>query len=206
MTLARTLAFGAVAAVFALTGCSMQTSTPASAALEVDAMAPDFTLTDLDGTEHTLSKYRGKIVVLEWFNPGCPFVVAAHGEGPLKDLASKHADDVVWLAVNSGAPGKQGHGVETNKKAAGEWKMEHPVLLDETGEVGKAYGATNTPQMVVIDAKGTVQYQGALDNAPLNEVKGDKRIPYTANAIAAVMKGEDPKPDQTKAWGCSVKY
>ena len=189
-----------------LAGCSVPTTPTAAAAVKVDQAAPDFTLTDLEGTAHTLSAYQGKTVVLEWFNPGCPFVVAAHDGGPLGDLAAKQSDDVVWLAINSGAPGKQGHGVEANKKAAGDWSMKHPILLDESGEVGKLYGATNTPQMVVIDAQGLVQYQGALDNAPLNEVKGKNRIPYTANAIAAVLKGENPEPDQTKAWGCSVKY
>ena len=84
--------------------------------------------------------------------------------------------------------------------------MSHPILLDEKGEVGKTYGATNTPQMVVIDGEGVVRYWGALDNAPRNDVKGAERIPYTANAIEAVLAGETPKPDKTKPWGCSVKY
>jgi peroxiredoxin len=186
-------------------GCSLQ-APPASAAIEVDAAAPDFTLPDLDGKRHTLSDHRGKTVVLEWFNPGCPFVVAAHEDGPLKDMAASQPDDVVWLAVNSGAPGKQGHGVDANRKAATDWSMKHPILLDESGAVGKQYGATNTPQMVVIDPEGVVQYQGALDNAPLNEAKGDERVAWTADAIAAVREGSDPKPDETKPWGCSVKY
>ncbi|MCA9570124.1 MAG: redoxin family protein [Myxococcales bacterium] len=187
-------------------GCS----TPSEAAqqVEVGAPAPDFTLTDLDGKSWTLSALKGKTVVLEWFNPGCPFVVAAHeGPGPLADLAGKQPDQVVWLAVNSGAPGKQGADPAENREATQKWNMGHPVLMDPTGEVGKTYGASNTPQMVVVDAKGTLAYYGALDNAPLNEVKGgESRIDYAANAIAAVVKGEKPEPARTKPYGCSVKY
>lgn len=189
-------------AVLSLFACS-QTSL---ASVEVGRPAPDFTLPDLDGKTVSLAAQLGKTVVLEWFNPGCPFVVKAHGEGPLADMASKQDADVVWLAINSGAPGKQGHGVEANRAAAEQWKMGHPILLDEKGEVGRAYGATNTPQMVVIDPKGTVAYAGALDNAPLGDVKGESLIPYTANAIAAVRSGAKVEPATTKAWGCGVKY
>jgi peroxiredoxin len=181
-------------------------SSPSLASAEVGAPAPTFTLPDLDGKPVSLASHLGKTVVLEWFNPGCPFVVAAHAEGPLADLASKQPEGVVWLAINSGAPGKQGHGVEVNRKAAADWKMSHPILIDEDGAVGRAYGATNTPQMVVIDPKGTVAYYGALDNAPLGDSKGAARAPWTADAITAVMAGEAPKPDRTKPWGCGVKY
>lgn len=183
-------------------------STPSVAASpEVGAPAPDFTLTDLDGTSWTLSELKGKTVVLEWFNPGCPFVVAAHEGGPLDDLAAKQPEGLVWLAVNSSAPGKQGAEKADNVKAAETWSMDHPILLDPTGSVGRLYDATNTPQMVVVDPQGKVAYYGALDNAPLNDVKGGgKHIPYTANAITAVLAGKTPKPARTKAYGCSVKY
>ncbi|MCB9673496.1 MAG: redoxin family protein [Alphaproteobacteria bacterium] len=189
-----------------LIACAGQTATASAATAEVGKPAPDFTLPDLDGKEVTLSSFKGKTVVLEWFNPGCPFVVAAHEGGPLEAMASKQPEGVVWLAVNSGAPGKQGHGVEANREAAAKWKIEHPILLDEKGTVGKQYGATNTPQMVVIDGEGVVQYWGALDNAPRNDSSGNKRVDYTGSAIQAVLAGETPKPDSTKPWGCSVKY
>ncbi|MCO4746884.1 MAG: redoxin family protein [Proteobacteria bacterium] len=172
------------------------------------ATAPNFELTDLDGTTHTLESLRGKVVVLEWFNPGCPFVVAAHDGGPLGDMASRWGDkEVVWLAVNSGAPGKQGHGLDVNREAAGTWNMGHPILLDESGEVGKLFGAKTTPQMVVIDPEGQIAYEGALDNAPRGEVKGGgDRVPYTDNALTNVVAGEAARPAQTTPWGCSVKY
>jgi peroxiredoxin len=172
----------------------------------IGSPAPAFSLSDLDGETWSLEALRGKTVVLEWFNPGCPFVVAAHEEGPLKDLAARSVgDDVVWLAINSGAPGKQGADPADNVAAREKWGMTHPVLLDPDGTVGKAYGAVNTPQLVVIDAKGTLQYWGALDNAPLNEARGERR-PWTADAIAKVKAGEKAKPAKTKPWGCSVKY
>jgi peroxiredoxin len=135
--------------------------------------APAFSLPDLDGKTVSLADFAGKTVVLEWFNPDCPFVKYAHGEGPLATLAAEQTKGgVVWIAINSGAAGKQGTGVERNREAAKEWKLEHPILLDEDGKVGHAYGATSTPHMFVIDAGGKLVYAGGLDNAPLGRVDG----------------------------------
>jgi len=176
--------------------------------VEVGQPAPDFTLTDLDGQEVTLSDHLGKTVVLEWFNPGCPFVVHAHGEGPLKDLAARHAEQgVVWLAINSGAPGKQGHGLELNREAAATWNMSHPVLLDEDGVVGRQYGAKTTPEMVVVAPDGLVAYHGALDNAPRGSVRGGgELIVYVDRALGSVAAGQPVATPKTKPYGCSVKY
>ncbi len=169
--------------------------------------APDFTLPDLDGNPVALSSLRGKIVVLEWFNPGCPFVRYAHGDGPLRDLAARHtANGVVWLAINSGARGKQGYGVEINREWREKWHMDYPVLIDEKGEVGRAYGATNTPHMFVIDARGSLVYRGALDNAPLGKVPAEGHRMYLSDALAAVAAGRPVEVAETKAYGCSVKY
>ena len=169
--------------------------------------APDFTLPDLDGTTHSLSAHRGKVVVLEWFNPGCPFVVAAHEDGPLKKMASTWSDkDVVWMAINSGAPGQQGHGVEVNREAASSWGIDHPILLDEDGEVGRAYGARTTPHMYVVDPNGTLVYAGALDNAPRNAVPKVGYTGFTEKALTAVTAGEPVQASQIQPWGCSVKY
>jgi peroxiredoxin len=168
--------------------------------------APEFRLNDLSGKEVALSSFKGKTVVIEWFNPGCPFVVYAHGEGPLTELAQKAtADGVVWLAINSGAPGKQGHGVETNKKAVGDWKIGYPVLLDETGAVGRLYGATTTPNMFVVDPAGTLVYAGALDNAPLGKAEGPVGN-YVSAALADVAAKRAVATPTTKPYGCSVKY
>lgn len=188
-------------------------ATPAAAEAthaEVGKPAPDFVLKDLDGNEVRLSSFKGKTVVLEWFNPGCPFVGNAHTKGSLKDAAKKHVKSgVVWLAINSAAPGKQGNGADTNRAGAKKFGMEYPILLDESGEVGKAYGATNTPHMYVIDGEGTLVYKGAIDNSPDGEGEsptGGKLIPYVDEALAALASGRTPTTTETKAYGCGVKY
>jgi len=174
----------------------------------VGKIAPDFQLTDTDGKTVKLSALRGKVVVLEWFNPDCPFVKQAHGEGALEDMAARWtAKGVVWLAVNSAAPAKQGYGRDRNAAARKEWSLAHPVLLDETGVAGKAYGATNTPHMYVIDKKGTLVYAGGLDNAPFGEVKGGGAVvPYAEQAIEATLAGKKVPLAETRAYGCGVKY
>jgi peroxiredoxin len=189
---------------------------PAAAKVEAPApttpttglgQAPDFTLKDLDGNQVSLSQFKGKIVVLEWFNPGCPFVQYAHDKGPLADMGeTKVKEGIVWLAINSGAAGKQGAGADANKKAAGEWNIKYPILLDETGEVGKAYGAKTTPHMYVIDAEGNLVYRGGLDNAPLGEVRGDSHINYVETALAAMAADKPIDTAETQPYGCSVKY
>lgn len=179
----------------------------AAATAAVGQPAPDFSLPAADGSTVKLSDYRGKRVVIEWFNPECPFVKAAHDGGPLKDLAARTtAQGFVWLAINSGAPGKQGHGAEVNRAAAEKWALKHPILLDETGAVGRAYGATNTPHMYLIDDKGVLVYRGALDNAPMGESQEGPRVGYFEDAIAALAGGQPIAQGETRAWGCSVKY
>lgn len=180
---------------------------PIQAEAQVGQAAPDFTLTDLDGNTHSLAALKGKTVVLEWFNPGCPYVVAAYEGGPMNDLIREYRErGVIWLTINSGAQGKQGHGVENNKAAASKWAMPQPVLLDESGTVGRAYGAKVTPHLYVIDPQGTLVYAGALDNAPRNEVPAAGHVAFTRNALDATLAGEPVKASKTQAWGCSVKY
>jgi peroxiredoxin len=172
--------------------------------------APDFTLEALDGSKVSLSSFKGKVVVLEWFNPKCPFVQRAHTKGSLAGAAKKHTDaGVVWLAVNSGAAGKQGHEVADNQAAVKEWSLGHPVLRDVAGEVGMTYGATNTPHMFVIDAAGTVVYAGAIDNSPDGEgasPTGGTLVKHVDAALADLAAGRPVATPLTKAYGCSVKY
>jgi peroxiredoxin len=177
---------------------------------EIGKPAPDFTLTDLAGKPVKLSQFKGKTIVLEWFNPGCPFVKKSHSVGSLVDTAKRHTKNgVVWLAINSGAVGKQGNELAMNVEAVKTWSLEHPVLRDETGVVGKAYGATNTPNMFVIDKKGVLVYSGAIDNSPDAEGKsptGDKLINYVDAAIEDLAAGRAVRTPTTKPYGCSVKY
>jgi peroxiredoxin len=181
------------------------TSPPAGAGKR--AAAPAFTLPDLDGKPVSLASFQGKTVVLEWFNPECPFVAYAHGEGPLKDMARQAtAGGVVWLSINSNAPGEQGHGPGINREAAKKWGMANPVLLDMDGAVGRAYGAKATPHMFVIAPAGDIVYRGALDDAPRGRAPSAGGVNYVEQALAAVAAGKDPDVRETAAYGCSVKY
>jgi peroxiredoxin len=179
-------------------------------AARMGAPAPDFELPDLDGKLVKLSSFRGKTVVLEWFNPGCPFVKASHTKGSLVDTASRHIKEgVVWLAINSGAPGKQGHGVEANRAGKEAFKLPHPVLLDETGTVGHAYGAAHTPHLFIVDPQGVLVYRGAIDNSPDAEGEspvGGKLINYVDAALGDLKAGKSVATAETEAYGCSVTY
>lgn len=185
-------------------------SAPAFAAAEVGKPAPDFTLHDVEGNAVKLSALKGKTVVLEWFNPECPYVKAAHTRGSLVDAAKRAKEKgVVWLAINSAGVGKQGAGREKNKAALTTFALEHPILLDVKGDVGHAYGATNTPHLFVIDDKGTLVYRGAVDNSPDGEgasPEGGALVSYVQAALDDLAAGRAVKTPETKAYGCSVKY
>lgn len=186
--------------------CSDSQATTAAVAT-IGAPAPGFTLPGLDGVSVSLSDYAGKTVVLEWFNPGCPFVKDVHGSGKMGEIAGEwSSDSVVWLAVNSGAPGKQGTGVEKNQEARESWGISYPVLLDESGTVGHSYGAKTTPHMYVIAPDGSLAYAGAFSNAPMGRVDGDTEVNFVSAALANLAAGEAVATPEAKPWGCSVKY
>ena len=163
--------------------------------------APDFTLPDLDGRAHSLSQYRGKLVVLEWTNPGCPYVQRHYASDTMEKLAKRYgAQGVVWVAANS---------THDNTPADTlSWKseqgFEYATLQDSSGELGKLYGARTTPHMFIIDAQGVLRYAGAIDDDP----NGDAATPvnYVGGAVKAVLAGASPDPSETKPYGCSVKY
>ncbi len=182
----------------------------AGAEAEVGKAAPDFKLKDLDGKEVSLSSFKGKTVVLEWFNPECPFVKKSHTKGSLKGLAGSLGEKgVVWLSINSGAPGKQGAGVEKSREGAEAHGVKNQILIDESGEVGKKYGATNTPHMYVIDETGKLVYAGAIDNSPDAEGESPtdgKLVNYVTEAVSALSEKRAIATASTKAYGCSVKY
>jgi thiol-disulfide isomerase/thioredoxin len=196
-----------------------QSAAPAGAQpADLGKPAPDFTLTDTEGTSHTLSALKGKTVILEWFNPGCPFVKAAHGSGGvLQGMAQRVARaDLVWLSINSGAPGKEGHGLDRNKAARGDFGMTNPVLLDESGTVGRAFGAARTPHLFIVDKAGLLVYRGGIDNAPMGTVDDDRprptgsnpgeRVNYVDRALEDLGAGRPVGLRDTPAYGCTVKY
>jgi peroxiredoxin len=186
------------------------TSAPTAAQAEVGKPAPDFTLKDYDGKSVHLADLRGKTVVLEWFNPDCPFVKASHTKGSLKGLAKRWTDKgVVWLAVDSSGPGKQGNAPDRVAAGKKTFEMDHPVLADESGAVGHLYGATNTPHVFVIDAQGVLAYKGAIDNSPDGEGEsptGGKLVNYADAALTALAAHQPVETRETKAYGCGVKY
>jgi peroxiredoxin len=179
---------------------------PADAPLE-GGQAPDFELTDLDGNTVSLASFRGKTVVLEWFNPGCPFVRYAYSKGPLKGMAERWRErGVVWLAINSGAPGKQGHGGEVNREAKRQWSMPQSILFDESGQVGRSYGAKTTPHMFIVDPEGKLAYAGAVDNSPFGKVPTGGVVNYVELALNSLLSDGEVEIRSTQSYGCSVKY
>mgnify|MGYP001330824380 CR=1 FL=1 len=169
---------------------------------QVGQPAPEFTLKDVDGKEHSLAALKGKLVVLEWFNPDCPYVKKHHQRAKtMKETAARFADkDVVWLAINSGAEGKQGAGPARNKQAREEYAITYPILLDMDGKVGRAYGATATPTMYVIDREGKLAYMGAIDDDKSPRKLGE--LNYVRRALEALLAGQPvPAPAATRAYG-----
>jgi peroxiredoxin len=176
-------------------------------AATIGQAAPDFRLTSTDGQLISLKQFLGKTVVIEWFNPDCPFVKVAHREGKLGSRAALHVENGgIWLGVNSGAAGRQGHGLERNKKARVQYKLAYPIVLDEDGQVGRLYGATRTPHIFVIDPKGILVYAGALDSTGGAGYGNGPMTDYLGDALKAIKAGTTLTSAKTKSWGCSVKY
>ncbi len=183
---------------------------PAAAEQANGQKATDFKLTDASGKTVQLSDYRGKTVVLEWNNPGCPFVQRHYESGNMqKTQAAAKAGGAVWLTINSGAPGKQGHmDAMTAKKWVGEQKATPAhYLLDPKGIVGKGYAAKTTPHIYIVDGQGTLRYQGGIDDKPAARIA---EIPSARNHVTAALgelkAGKPVSVAQTQPYGCSVKY
>jgi len=192
------------AAVFAATIIT------ALAAPQVGQPAPEFTLADSNGKSHKLSDFKGKLVVLEWLNHGCPFVVKHYGSGNMQKLQKEYTGkDVVWLSIVSSAPGKQGHmnPEDTNKTKEEKGSAATAILLDEDGTVGKLYDAKVTPELYVIDREGTLIYAGAIDSVKSTDaadVEGAKN--YVKQALDEALAGKPVSEPTITAYGCGIKY
>ncbi len=171
--------------------------------MKAEKKAPQFTLNSFDGKTVSLSDYRGKIVVLEWFNFECPFIRYHYDTvSTMVGLANKFKDkNVVWLAINSTSHTTP----EANNEFAQKHKLSYPILDDRDGKVGRAYGAKTTPHMFVIDAEGNIAYQGAIDNSPMGRVEGEA-INYVDKALAELTDGKPVSVVESKPYGCSVKF
>jgi peroxiredoxin len=176
----------------------------------VGTNAPDFSLTDSKGKTQSISQYKGKYVVLEWFNPDCPFVKKHYGSGNMQKLQEEFSKKgVVWLSIDSSAPGLEGHltADQANAKMT-EWKTKQTAfVLDPDGKAGQAYGAKNTPHMFVINPDGKIVYEGAIDSkasANPSDIAGATN--YVKVALEESLSGKTVSNANTKPYGCSVKY
>ena len=176
----------------------------------VGAAAPDFSLPDASGKTQSLSQYKGKYVVLEWFNPECPFVKKHYGSGNMQKLQGEYTGKgVVWLTIDSNAPGYEGNlSPEQAQKVMKDWNTKQTaLLLDPDGKVGRSYSARSTPHMFVINPEGKIIYEGAIDS---NGSASPADIPMSTNyvkvALNESMSGKPVSKDNTRPYGCSVKY
>lgn len=182
----------------------------AGAQIAAGSKAPAVKLKDTHDKQVSLDDYKGKIVVLEWINFDCPFVKKHYDSGNMQKLQKTYTDKgVVWLTINSSAPGRQGNydSKKVNELLAEKKATPTAYLFDSTGEVGKAYGAKTTPHMFVIDKKGNVVYAGAIDDHPNvdpAEISGSKN--YVQQALDETLAGKQVTTAATKSYGCSVKY
>jgi peroxiredoxin len=195
-----------------LIGCSslIAASLFAADSPAVGSGAPEFSLPDAKGKTHSLAEYKGKYVVLEWFNPECPFVKKHYGSGNMQKLQQEFTDKgVVWLTIDSSAPGLEGNLTpEQASSTINSWKTHQTaLLLDSDGKVGRAYGAKNTPHMFVISPEGKVVYEGAIDSkATPNPADIPSSTNYVKVALDESLSGKAVSKANTKPYGCSVKY
>ena len=178
-------------------------TTPAA---KVGEAAPAFDLMDTDGKAVKLSDFKDKIVLLEWFNPECPIIVDHHKtKTTFADLHKEFSGKgVVFLAINSSGAGLQGNGKDLNAKTKKDWALPYPILLDESGKTGHAYGAKTTPHVFIIGKDGKLAYQGAIDNQKKSDAADYKN--YAKQALNQIIKGETVTEAETKAYGCPVKF
>lgn len=182
----------------------------AFAAAEPGKAAPKFEVADANGKTFKTADLKGKWVVLEWFNKDCPYVKKHYGSGNMQKLQAEFTQKgVQWLTVISSAKGKQGYltPAETLKESASQKSAATATLIDDSGRMGKAYGAKTTPHMFVINPEGKVVYAGAIDD---NDSSDPEVIPSSKNyvkaALEAGMAGKPVEVASTRAYGCSVKY
>lgn len=172
--------------------------------------APVFSAPDTKGVTQSLTAYKGKVVVLEWTNAECPYVKKHYDSGNMQNLQKMATDaGTVWLRINSGAPGKQGHlsAQESDALAAKQNVAATATILDETGTIGRMYGAKTTPAIAIINRDGILVYQGAIDDRPTSDPAD---IPNAKNYVKTVLDdlaaGRPASVTTTQSYGCGVKY
>lgn len=191
----------------ALVACCLTLLTATFAAVPSGAPAPDFSFTDAAGMTRQLSEFRGRVVVLEWLNPACPYVVRHYRSGNLPDTqAAAAAQGAVWLQINSTAVG------DLDPAKSAEWQTKNSVtatayIRDQSGRIGRLYGAKTTPHLYIIGRDGRIAYQGAIDDQPhASQANTRSAHNFVKAALAALQAGRNADPAQTEPYGCEVKY
>ena len=186
-------------------------ATSLAAAPQIGQPAPDFSVVDTAGDVHSLSDFAGQKVILEWTNHDCPFVVKHYQPGNMQDQQrmARNEHDAVWLTVISSKPGSQGHVSPEQADELTRSRNAYPtaVLLDESGDMGRAYDARVTPHMYIIDEDGILRYMGGIDSNPS---RNSDDIPGATQFVVAALEnlaaGRDVDPTVTRPYGCTVKY
>ncbi|HVT31336.1 MAG TPA: redoxin domain-containing protein [Rhodanobacteraceae bacterium] len=195
---------------FVMFAAALTIAAPVFARPVIGKAAPDFSVTDASGKTQSLSAYKGRTVVLEWNNPECPFVRKHYGARNMQAQQAEAAKEgIVWLTVNSGAPGKQGHldAAAASAYVAKVGGNEAAYLLDADGTVGHAYDAKTTPHMFVIDKDGVLRYMGGIDSIASTDVEDiPKATQYVRQALAELAAGKPVSVPTSEPYGCSVKY
>jgi peroxiredoxin len=182
----------------------------ALAALPVGKAVPDFSAKGSDGKEYRLADYRGKFVVLQWYNRDCPFIHKHYDSGNMQKLQETYGKKgVIWFEIASSAPGTQGYltaeEAQANRGKSGTRSLA--TLLDPDGNIGHLYGAKTTPHIFIIDPKGVLIYQGAIDDhnsTDAEDILNSKN--YVAAALDEALAGKPVTVASTRPYGCSVKY
>ena len=184
------------------------TAGPALAGGAVGETAPAFSLKGVDGKTYSLADYKGKVVVLEWVNPNCPFSDRHAKEKTMSNLVKKHGKGgVVWLGINSTSASHSNFLKPAEHKAWAEKNgVNYAVLYDETGKVGKAYDAKTTPHLFIVDEQGKIAYNGAIDDDPSGRTAAAQRTNYVDGGLIAELANKKIDPAATKPYGCSIKY
>lgn len=201
----------AIASLLAAAIGMTATTSLAQAAADIGKPAPDFHLTDTSGETHRLSDFEGQTVILEWTNHDCPFVQKHYDSGNMQSQQRSARDehDAVWLTVISSAPGKQGHVSAARADALTEQRNAAPtaLLFDTSGDVGRAYEASTTPNMYIVDAEGTLVYKGGIDSIrSADQSDIPKAEQYVTRALDEMAAGEAISQPVTRPYGCSIKY
>lgn len=208
----RTLLIGgaALGAFGVAGGASLLLRGDAQAAVATGAQAPAFSAQDANGQTRTLAEFRGRLVVLEWTNHGCPYVRKHYDSRNMQTLQQEAtANGIVWLQIISSAPGEQGHLDAAGARARVQTDDAHPTatLLDPSGAIGRAYGALTTPHMFIINPEGVILYQGAIDDRPsARPASLEGANNYVRAALADIGAGRAVRTTQTTPYGCNVKY